>query len=197
MKQYVFLALLCFASSLLGSAATVAFLPESPAPEIPSAETQEFTLPTELQLTKLVIIDAKGEPRIELAANLIPGETGPALAFYDSFGVRKMTAGILATEQPQLTMENSLLPDPEHKRIALTLTDTQARLELGHGEVSEIVLQSARPADTSENRIELRARNSSTAAVYVDDFGRATVEITDAATKSVLRVPELRTSLLD
>lgn len=187
MKRYVFLALLCFASSLLGSAVTVAFLPE-PAAEV---EEAEWILPEVLELRKLVLVDESGKIRMELAANLTNSQDGTAMiALYDGSGIRKMAAGIDERSGPFLILENSELPNPGHKRILLSVGDTTAALELGHGEIGEIELRSARPADTSENRIQLRARNSSTVAFYVDDYGQATLEVKDNATNSLIRVPE-------
>lgn len=187
MKRYVFLALLCFASSLLGSAVTVAFLPE-PAAEV---EEAEWILPEVLELRKLVLVDESGKIRMELAANLTNSQDGTAMiALYDGSGIRKMAAGIDERSGPFLILENSELPNPGHKRILLSVGDTTAALKLGHGEIGEIELRSARPADTSENRIQLRARNSSTVAFYVDDYGQATLEVKDNATNSLIRVPE-------
>ena len=187
MKRYVFLALLCFASSILGSAVTVVFLPE-PAVEVGQ---DEWILPDVLEVRKLVLVDEKGKTRMELAANLTNSEDAAAMiSLYDGNGIRKMAAGIDERGAPYLTLENSELPNPGHKRIALSVSETAAALKLGHGEISEIKLLSTRPADTSENKIQLRARNSSTAAFYVDDYGHATLEVKDNTTKSLIRIPE-------
>lgn len=194
MKRYVFLAFLCFASSLLGSAVTVVFLP-GPAAEV---ERAEWTLPDVLELRKLVLVDSKGKARMELAAHLTDSENSAVMiALYDGNGIRKMALGIDEREGPYLILENSKLPNPDHKRIALSVGDTTATLKLGHGEIDEIELQSARPADTSENRIRLRARNSSTATFFVDDYGRATLEVKDNTTTSLFRVPERKESILE
>ena len=194
MKRYVILAFLCFASSLLGSAVTVALLPE-PVVEV---EQAEWTVPDVLELRKLVLVDSEGKARMELAAHLTDSENGVAMiALYDGNGTRKMAAGIDGRGGPYLILENSELPNPDHKRIALTVGDMTATLKLGHGEIAEIELQSARPADTSENRIQLRARNSSTAAFFVDDYGRATLEVKDNTTSSLFRVPESKDLILE
>ena len=194
MKRYVFLALLCFASSLLGSAVTVAFLPQ-PAAEV---EQDEWILPDVLELRKLVLVDEKGRIRMELAANLTHSQDGTAMiTLYDGDGIRKMAAGIDERGGPYLTLENSELPNPGHKRISLSVGETTAALKLGHGEIDEIELRSARPADTSENRIQLRARNSSTAAFYVDDYGHATLEVKDNTTKSLIRIPDRKELILE
>lgn len=194
MKRIVFLAFLCFASSLLGSAVTVAFLP-GPATEL---ERAEWALPDVLELRKLVLVDSEGRARMELAAHLTNSKNGAAMiALYDENGIRKMAAGIDEGGGPYLILENSELPNPNHKRIALSVGEMTATLKLGHGEFDEIELQSSRPADTSENRIQLRARNSSAVAFFVDDFGRATLEVKDNTTTSLLRVPDRKESILD
>lgn len=194
MKRYVFLAFLCFASSLLGSAVTVAFLPE-PALEVKQAE---WTLPDVLELRKLVLVDSNGKARMELAAHMTNSQNGAAMiALYDGNGIRKMAVGIDEREGPYLILENSALPNPNHKRIALSVGDTTATLKLGHGEIDEIELQSARPADTSQNRVQLRARNSSIVAFFVDDYGRATLEVKDNTTASLFRVPDRKELILE
>ena len=194
MKRYVSLALLCFASSLLGSAVTLAFLPE-PAAEVEQAEQ---ILPDVLELRKLILVDERGAIRMELAANLSNSQDGTAIiALYDGSGVRKMAAGIDERGGPFLSLENSELPNPGHKRISLSVGDTAAVIKLGHGEIDEIEFRSARPADTSENRIQLRARNSSRAAFYVDDYGHATLEVQDNTTKSLIRIPERKELVLE
>ena len=194
MKRYVFLASLCFVSSLLGSAVTVAFLPQ---PDV-ELEQAEWILPDVLELKKLVLLDESGAIRMELAANLGHSQDGTAMiVLYDGNGIRKLAAGIDERGGPYLILENSELPNPNHKRISLSVGDTTAALKLGHGEIGEIELRSARPADTSENRIQLRARNSSTAAFYVDDYGHATLEVRDNTTKSLIRVPERKELILE
>ena len=195
MKRYLSLAILCFASSLLGSLVTVAFLPE---PIVDVEQAKAWTMPDVLELKKLVLVDSKGKVRMELAAHITESENGVAMiALYDGDGIRKMAAGINERGDPYLILENSELPNPDHKRIALSVGETTATLKLGHGEIDEIELRSARPADTSENRIRLHARNSSTAAFFVDDYGRATLEVKDNTTTSLFRVPERKESILE
>ena len=132
-----------------------------------------------------------------LAANTADADAPATIALYDANGIRKLAAGIDEKGDPYLTLENSELPNPQHKRIALTVDDSTAAIKLGHGEVGEIELQSTRPAETSENRIQLRARNSSTAAFYVDDYGHATLEVIDNTTRSLIRVPEWQDLILE
>ena len=192
MKRYFFLALLCFASSLLGSAVTVAYLPE-PAAEV---EQPEWTLPEVLQVRKVVLVDPGGRTWMVLAAAATDADASATIALYDANGIRKLAAGIDEKGDPYLTLENSELPNPDHKGIALRVDESTAVLKLGHGAISEIELRSARPADTSGNRIQLRARNSSTVAFYVDDYGHATLEVKDNTTTSLFRVPEWQELIL-
>ncbi len=193
MKRYALLTLLCFASSLLGSAVTVAYLPEPPA-EVKQAKWEP---PNVLQVQKLVLVDSGGRTRMVLAAAATDADAPATIALYDANGVSKFAAGIDEKGVPYLTLENAELPNPDHKRISLTVDDSAAILRLGHGEVSEIEIQSARPSDTSGNRIQLRARNSSTAAFYVDDYGHATLDVKDNTTTSLFRVPEWQELILE
>ena len=188
MKRYFFLAILCFTSSLLGSAVTVIFLPEPPA----EVEQAEWELPEVLQVRKVVLVDPGGRTRMVLAASTTDADAPATITLYDANGIRKLAAGIDKNGDPYLTLENSELPNPDHKRIALTIDESTATLKMGHGDFSEIELRSARPSETTENRIQLRARNSSSAAFYVDGYGHATLEVIDKTTKSILRVPEWR-----
>ena len=131
-----------------------------------------------------------------LAAAATDADASATIALYDANGIRKLAAGIDEKGNPYLTLENSELPNPGHKWIALRVDESTAVLKLGHGEISEIELRSARPADTSGNRIQLRARNSSTVAFYVDDYGHATLEVKDNTTTSLFRVPEWQELIL-
>lgn len=193
MKRYLLLTLLCFASSLLGSAVTVAYLPGPPA-EVQQAEWEP---PDILQVQKVVLVDPGGRTRMVLAAAATDADAPVTISLYDANGVRKLAAGIDEKGTPYLTLENAELPNPDHKRIALTVDDLAATITLGHGEISEIELRSARPSDTSGNRIQLRARNSSTVAFYVDDYGHATLDVKDNTTKSLFRVPEWQELILE
>lgn len=189
MRRYLLLALLCFGSSLLGSAVTVGFFIESGNEgDLDAALTVD-----ELRAGRVVLVDSEGRTRLVLAANPVgPDDVMNMIGLYDVNGIRKLSAGMNGRGYPFLMLENSELPSPEHKRIELKVEETVATLRLGHGDISEIELQSARPADSIENRIQLRARNSSRASFYVDDFGHATFEIEDNAANSVVRIPVQR-----
>ena len=86
MKRYFFLAILCFASSLLGSAVTVIFLPEPPA----EVDQAEWELPEVLQVRKVVLIDPGGRTRMVLAANAIDADAPATITLYDANGIRKL-----------------------------------------------------------------------------------------------------------
>lgn len=202
MKRYIFLAGLCFASSLLGSMVTVAFLPAGPevvpVADLEAAEIPEFVLPDVLRVSKILLVDERGKTRLELAANVSEqGDAAAAITLYDKYGVRKFTLGIDAEDDPFLMMENSDLPNIDHKRITIAVDKSTARLEMGHAEMSEILIQSARPSDTSDNRIELQARNSSKAGFYVSEYGHASLEVVDNATQWLVQVPERREQVLE
>lgn len=194
MRRYFLLALLCFGSSLLGSVVTVTFFIES----VDEGDPDEVLVVDELRAGRVVLVDSKGRTRLVLAANPAgPDDVMDMIGLYDVNGVRKLAAGMSGRGYPFLMLENSELPSPEHKRITLTVEETVATLKLGHGEISEIELQSARPADSIENRIQLRARNSSSVSLYVDVFGHATLEVEDNAANSVVRIPVQRELIPD
>lgn len=190
MKQAILLTLLCFASSLLGSAVTVAVLPDPPAPGEP-APLPELRLPEVITATTVLLVDEKGRTRIELAARMPEeGEEGHAITVYDDMGIEKLTAGLDGRRQPYFQITNSSLPNSDNRRVRLSVDESKASLEMGHSEVDEVLIQSAIPSRPLDSVIRLRARNGSSINTYVDEYGQATFEVKDQTTRSVLRVPE-------
>lgn len=184
MRQNLLLALLCFASSLLGSAVTVGFFV--------GGDDEESGAAKVLRASRLVLVDSEGRVRLVLAANSPDSsEMLEMISLFDTNGVRKLAAGIEGGRHPFLVLENSEISNPEHKRITLRVEETTATLSLGHRDIREIELQSASPSDSLASRIELRARNSSSTAFYVDEFGHATFEVQDNGTGSIIRIPAL------
>lgn len=198
MKQAVLLTIMCFASSLLGSVVTVAIWPDAPE-ESESVEVEANleteapapTVPTEITVRKIVFVDARGQTRMVLAAlNPEDQESMHEITIYDSRGTPKLVAGLDDKEFPYIELSNSSLPGPDHKRVALSVDARGATVELGHGEVEEILLRSALPTDTTENQIRLRGRNSSSTTMYLNEYGHATIEVKDFTDRSVMRVPQ-------
>ncbi len=182
MRQNLLLALLCFGSSMLGSAVTVGFFV--------GGQDEDSGASKVLRAGRLVLVDSEGRARLVLAENSADSdEVLEMISLYDTNGVRKLAVGIEGGLHPFLVLENSEVPGPEHKRIELRVEDTTATLSLGHRDIREIELQSASPADSVASRIELRARNSSSTAFYVDEFGHATFEVRDNGTGSIVRIP--------
>ncbi len=182
MRQNLLLALLCFGSSLLGSAVTIGFFL--------GGEDEELGAVKVLRAGRLVLVDSEGRARLVLAANSADSdEVLEMISLFDVNGVRKLAAGIQGGRHPFLVLENSEVPNPEHKRITLSVKETTATLSLGHRDIREIEIQSASPSDSVASRIELRARNSSSTAFYVDEFGHATFEVNDNGTGSIVRIP--------
>jgi hypothetical protein len=183
MFRFALLALLCFASSLLGSAVTVLVLaPRDHAG--PSA-------PGYLAVHELVLTDASGRTRMRLQGETFAGAPGGQIVFYDDRDVPRME---LAMEGggPVITLRSSQLPDPDHRRIRIAVDQTTARIDAGHGELEEIVIKSGPPTEPPAHLIQVRGRNGSTAGLFTDPYGHATVEVTDLTTKSVFRAPEAR-----
>jgi hypothetical protein len=175
------LTLLCFVSSLLGSAVTVFVM--SPAEE-PSARPSGYLVAKEIVLT-----DAAGRSRVRLQGEAFAGAPGGQIVFYDDRDVPRMQLA-METRGPVVTLRSSELPDPDHKRIRIAVDGATARIDVGHGELEELVIKSGPPTDVPANELRVVSRNGSTAGLFTDRFGHATLEVTDLTTATVFRVPE-------
>ncbi len=188
MLRYLMLALLCFVSSLAGSLVTVAAM--RPAPQLPPAPAEKESL---LVAKAIVLTDDSGAVRVRIQGN--PAATGPdagLILFYDGAGVPRLRAGIDTKGGPYVTLQNTELPNPDHKRITLAVSDDTARVDIGHGELSEIVLQSAPPGAPPASVVRVLGRNGSDASLFTDPFGHATLEVKDLTTASIFRKPETK-----
>lgn len=189
MLRIALICLLCFASSLLGSAVTVLVLTRTtPAPAAePEPEPDRGTITAH----EIVLTNQAGRTRVRLQGETHAGAPGGQIVLYDDVDVPRMTLAMRA-EGPEITMLSSELPDPDHKRIRIAVDGRTARIDVGHGELEEIVLKSGMQTDPPANVIEVNARNGSTAALLTDTFGHATLEVTDLTTKSIFRSPEAK-----
>lgn len=181
MLRYVTMALLCFASSLLGSAFTILLLSPN-APE--SGPPPGLVVAREILLT-----DNAGRTRVRLQGETFAGATGGQIAFYDDRDVMRMKLAMY-TSGPSIELQSSELPNPDHKRVRIAVDEGTARIDLGHGELEEVVLRSSPMTDPPANVVEVHARNGSVAALFTDVFGHATAEVTDLTTKSIFRAPQ-------
>jgi hypothetical protein len=188
MLRYSLLALLCFVSSLAGSLVTVAVM--RPAPHEPPAPAKDESL---LVAKALVLTDDSGAIRVRLQGDpAAPGLDGGLLVFYDGAGVPRLRAGLDTKGGPFVTLQNTELPNPDHKRITLAVTNDTARADIGHGQLSEIVFQSTPQGEPPSSVVSVLGRDGSEASLYTDPFGHATIEVKDLTTTSIFRQPELR-----
>ncbi len=188
MIRHALLALLCFASSLLGSAVTLAVM-RAEAPPAPIA--QEESNSDILVAKAITLTDANGAVRVRLQGDpAAQGLAGGLIVFYDEAGVPRLRAGLDAKDGAFVTLQNSDLPNPDHKRISLAVDDATARVDIGHGQLSEIVLVSAPPGVPPASFVGVLGRNGSEAALYTDPYGHATIEVKDLTTASIFRMPE-------
>lgn len=183
MLRIAWMALLCFASSLLGSAVTVWIT--SPRADQPQPA------PGYLTAHELALTDAQGRTRVHLQGETFAGAPGGQIVFYDEQNTPRMKLAMEAAG-PVITLTSSELPDPDHKRVQIAVQNGAARIDVGHGELEEVVIKSGRQTDPPSNAVELHARNGSAAAIFTDAFGHATLEVTDLTTKTVFRAPEER-----
>jgi len=186
--RYLGLAFVCFCASLLGSAVTIAI---SGGPEHGSGTARDAA--QTITARELVLTDGSGKVRVRLRANgtedgIHPGQ----IVMYDDAGVARWRAGIHDAFGSFLAIENTPLPNPDHKQILLAANDVRATLNIGHGTLDEIVVQSGPPNATPTNSITLRGRNTSEASIFSDPFGHATIEVRDPTKTSVFRAPEAR-----
>ncbi len=187
MLRYAGLVLLCFMSSVLGSAVTL--LAAGPRADEAGMEASGRTLVAQ----EIVLKDPSGTVRARLRAeNSADGAAPGQLVLYDEHGASRLRAGAGAAGETYLVMANSSLPNPDHKRILLAVNASTARLEMGHGDLKEVTLQSAPPSSPPANLVRVRARNGSEAALYTDAYGHATAEVTDLTMTPIFRTPEWR-----
>lgn len=177
------IALLCFVSSLLGSVVTVVAM--SPGHEEAAAPAGYLTA------HEIVLTDASGRTRLRLQGETFAGAPGGQVVFYDERDTPRMKLAMEASG-PAITLVSSDLPDPDHKRVRIAVDERTARIDLGHGELDEVVLKSGMQTDPPASAIEVRGRNGSAAGLFTDVFGHATLEITDLTTKPVFRVPDAK-----
>jgi len=181
MLRTIFVVVLCFLSSLLGSLVTVWVM--SPPEEEPAAA------PGYLAAHELVLTDARGRTRVRLQGESFAGAPGGQIVFYDEKDVPRITLALDATG-PTILLQSSELPDPDHKRVRLGVEEGIARVDIGHGELEEVVLKSGPATDPPANAVEIHARNGSMVSMFTDVFSHATFEVTDLTTKSLFRVPD-------
>lgn len=186
MIRYAGVIFLCFVSSLFGSAVTLLVAGETGGDEAAAPERTIIA-------REVVLEDEAGNVRVRLRGDAEDEDKAPGqVVIYDAHGAARMWAGVSDAGNPEMTLANSDRPNPDHKRIRLAVDASMAQIEMGHGDLDEIALRSARPSDTPANAIRLHARNGSEAAFYVDAYGHATAEVKDAATETIFRVPEWR-----
>ncbi len=191
MLRIALVCLLCFASSVLGSAVTLlALAPEEAAPA-PAAEPQPEPDRGILSAHELVLTDPSGRARIRLQGETHAGAPGGQIVLYDDRDVPRMK---LAMDQtgPVITLVSSELPDPDHKRIRIAVDERTARIDVGHGQLDEVVIKSGMQTDPPANLVQVYGRNGSTAGLFTDVFGHATAEVTDLTTQTVFRAPEAK-----
>ncbi len=187
MLRYVLPALLCFMSSLLGSAITLLAVHRYAPPPVISAES--IPIPDTLMAKQIVLTDLAGNVHLRLQGD--PGEGADAghIVMYDERGTPRLRAGFDADKQPFVTLQNSDLPNPDHKRITLAVSESTARLDIGHGQLTEVVLQSGPASQPPASVVRVQGRNGSDASLYTDPYGHATIEVKDLTTASIFRVP--------
>jgi hypothetical protein len=169
----------------LGSAVTILVLsPDAPAPKREAGTGI-------IAAHEIVLTDPSGRTRVRLQGETHAGAPGGQIVLYDDFDVPRMKLS-MREEGPEITMVSSELPDPDHKRIRIAVDRRTARIDMGHGELEEIVIKSGMQTDPPANLIGVNARNGSTAGLFTDVFGHATVEVTDLTTRSVFRAPEAK-----
>lgn len=183
MSRYLGVALLCFVSSLLGSAITLVAARAMDKDREPPA--------SRIVARELVLEDSAGRERLRLQGE--PGsEEAAQLVVYDENHTPRIRIAAAQDGGAYVSLMNSELPNPDHKRILLGVDATTARMEMGHGELTEIELRSGPPTAPPRNLIQVLARNGSQAAMYTDQYGHATIEVKDPATASLFRVPETK-----
>jgi len=187
MFRYALLILLCFASSVLGSAITIAAM-RTEAPPPPAAP--EPTNTDVLVAKSIALTDETGAVRLRLQGSPIPGPDGGLVVFYDESGMPRLRAGVDVKSGAFVTLQNTGLPNPDHKRITLAVNHTTARVDVGHGELSEIVLLSGPPGQPPASLVGVLGRNGSEASLYTDPYGHATIEVKDLTTAAIFRMPE-------
>lgn len=188
MFRYALLILLCFTSSVLGSTVTIAVM-RAEAPPAPAAPEEPNN--GDLFAKSISLTDGNGAVRVRLNGDpAAQGKNGNLIVFYDSGGAPVLRAGLGAKGGAFVTLQNSDLPNPDHKRVSLAVDDTTARVDIGHGGLSEIVLLSAPPGAPPASLIGVLGRNGSEAALYTDPYGHATIEVKDLTTASIFRMPE-------
>jgi hypothetical protein len=183
MIRIALIVLLCFFSSLLGSVVTVMTM--SP------RDDGSGQAPGYLTAHEIVLTDARGGTRVRLQGEAFAGAPGGQVVFYDERDLPRMKLA-MDSSGPVISLESSALPDPDHKRIRIAVDDRTARIDLGHGELEEVVVKSGPPTDPPANAIEVQARNGSTAGIFTDVFGHATLEVTDLTTATVFRAPDAK-----
>jgi len=189
MFRSALLVLLCFASSVLGSAVTVAVMRAQPPAKAPTPQPEPDR--DHLVAKSIALTDVNGAVRVRLQGDPAePGAKGGLIVFYTDAGVPLLRAGLGAKGGPFVTLQNSELPNPEHKRISLSVEDSSARVDVGHGELSEIVLLSSPQGAPPTSLVGVLGRNGSEATLYTDPYGHATIEVKDLTTASIFRVPE-------
>jgi len=186
MFRFALPAVLCFVSSLLGSAVTVAVMRATESDPLIPAEA--IPIPDTLVAKELVLTDISGKVRMRLQGD--PGAYAGHLVMYDDGGAPRMRAGFDAEGSPFLMLQNTDLPNPDHKRITLAVSESTARLDVGHGQLTEIVLQSGPAAEPPASVVRVQGRNGSDASLYTDPYGHATIEVKDLTTATVFRAPE-------
>lgn len=187
MLRYVLPAVLCFASSLLGSAVTIAVL-HSREPE-PVLIAEPLALPATLSTKQLLLTDLAGNVRMRLQGEAGTENDPGHMVMYDDRGAPRLRIGFDPDGEPFLTMQNTDLPNPDHKRITLAVNDSTARLDVGHGQLTEIVLLSSPAAEPPASVVRVQGRNGSDASLYTDPYGHATIEVKDLTTATIFRMP--------
>jgi hypothetical protein len=145
--------------------------------------------PAYIAAQEIVLTDAAGRTRIRLQGETHAGAPGGQIVMYDEVDVPRMRLA-MGADGPEITLTTSELPDPDHKRIRLAIDGRTARIDVGHGDLQEIVIKSGMQTDPPANLVQVNGRNGSTSAMFTDVFGHATLEVTDLTTRSVLRAPE-------
>ena len=183
MLRIALICLLCFVSSLMGSAVTVMVLAR--------ADNEAQPAPGYLTAHEIVLTDSAGRTRMRLQGETHAGAPGGGIVLYDDVDVPRLRLA-MEPEGPVITLTSSQLPDPDHKRIRIAVEGHTARMDVGHGELEEIVLKSGMQTDPPANLVQVNARNGSLVRMFTDNFGHATLHVTDPTTRTVLRVPEER-----
>lgn len=188
MLRYALPVILCFTSSLLGSVVTVAVMqPKEPSLSIPA---ESIPLPDTLVAKELLLTNLSGDIRMRLQGDTGEGADAGHIVMYDDRGAPRLRAGFDSEGAPFVTLQNTDLPNPDHKRITLAVNDSTARLDVGHGQLTEIVMQSGPAAEPPASVVRVQGRNGSDASLYTDPYGHATIEVTDLTTASIFRAPE-------